>query len=277
MKVVGSGVIIEIDESKFGKRKFHRGKRVEGKWEFGGVERETGACFMKVVDDRTTNSVLSVINEYECPKYAKDIHLVHRNRTIDGSEWRCRVQAKKNPHFVWRSVRRGTWFSESKLSISIILRLTSYWFGKSMNEFLVNDLNINKATVLDWYMFCCEVCMIACVNESAKLGGEGVIVEIDESLLGKLEEEKSEMKLSIWWNSESRKNVSSVWWPIERKRNYLQYFGNSNSSDNSARLIGKPSRADINFGKLKEARIILEAIWRRRHLALLFSNIRKFL
>ncbi|GFQ99115.1 hypothetical protein TNCT_245161, partial [Trichonephila clavata] len=51
MKVGGSGVIVEIDESKFGKHKFHRGKRVEGKWVFGGVERETDACFMKVVAD----------------------------------------------------------------------------------------------------------------------------------------------------------------------------------------------------------------------------------
>ncbi|KAF8784297.1 putative transposase-like protein like [Argiope bruennichi] len=67
MKVGGSGVTVEIDESKFGKRKFNRGKRVEGKWVFGGVERETGKCFMKVVDDRTTDSLLSVINEYILP------------------------------------------------------------------------------------------------------------------------------------------------------------------------------------------------------------------
>ncbi|GFR13662.1 DDE_Tnp_IS1595 domain-containing protein [Trichonephila clavata] len=67
MKVGGSGVIVGIDESKFGKRKFHWGKRVQGKWVFGGVERETGACFMKVVADRTTDSLLSVINEYILP------------------------------------------------------------------------------------------------------------------------------------------------------------------------------------------------------------------
>ncbi|GFR00233.1 DDE_Tnp_IS1595 domain-containing protein [Trichonephila clavata] len=67
VNVGGSGVIVEIDESKFGKRKFHRGKRVEGKWVFGEVERETGACFMKVVADRTTDSLLSVINEYILP------------------------------------------------------------------------------------------------------------------------------------------------------------------------------------------------------------------
>ncbi|GFU24774.1 hypothetical protein TNCV_793961 [Trichonephila clavipes] len=39
---------------------------------------------------------------------------------------------------------KGHWFSESKLAIIIILRLTRYWFGKSMNAFVVNDLKVNK-------------------------------------------------------------------------------------------------------------------------------------
>ncbi|CAG8848563.1 18529_t:CDS:2, partial [Racocetra persica] len=30
--------IVEIDKSKFGKRKYNKGKRVEGQWVFGGVE-----------------------------------------------------------------------------------------------------------------------------------------------------------------------------------------------------------------------------------------------
>ena len=39
VKIGGEGKIVEIDESKFGKRKFHRGRRVDGVWVFGGVER----------------------------------------------------------------------------------------------------------------------------------------------------------------------------------------------------------------------------------------------
>ncbi|GFV68683.1 CCHC-type domain-containing protein [Trichonephila clavipes] len=37
--------------------------------------------------------------------------------------------------------------------------LTRYWFGKSINAFVVNDVKVNKNTVADWYMFR-EVCMI---------------------------------------------------------------------------------------------------------------------
>ena len=33
----GTGIIVEIDESKFVKRKYHKGLRVEGAWVLGGV------------------------------------------------------------------------------------------------------------------------------------------------------------------------------------------------------------------------------------------------
>ena len=38
-KIGGNGVEVEIDESKFGKRKYYRGHRVEGQWVFGGREK----------------------------------------------------------------------------------------------------------------------------------------------------------------------------------------------------------------------------------------------
>ncbi|GFX16842.1 uncharacterized protein TNCV_2518201 [Trichonephila clavipes] len=89
-----------------------------------------------------------IASRYECPRCKKEMHLQERKGTVDGLEWRCRSQSKDNPHDVVRSVRKGTWFSESKLAITIILRLTRYWFGKSMNAFVVND----DLTVTSWWM-----------------------------------------------------------------------------------------------------------------------------
>ncbi|GFU44264.1 hypothetical protein TNCV_3041111 [Trichonephila clavipes] len=83
-----------------------------------------------------------IASRYECPRCKKNMRL--QKRKVVGYKWRCRNQSKDNRHDVVRSVRKGTWFSESKLAITIILRLTRYWFGKSMNAFVVNDLKVNK-------------------------------------------------------------------------------------------------------------------------------------
>jgi hypothetical protein len=48
----GVGRKVEIDESKYGRRKYHRGHRVEGQWVFGGFERESGNVFMIAVENR---------------------------------------------------------------------------------------------------------------------------------------------------------------------------------------------------------------------------------
>ncbi|GFY27694.1 uncharacterized protein TNCV_241621 [Trichonephila clavipes] len=81
--------------------------------------------------------------------------LRERKGTIDGYEWRCRTKVGENPHDVCKS-------------------------------FAVKDVRVNINTMVDWYMFCREVCMVAVLNESEPLGSEGKIVEIDESLFVKM-------------------------------------------------------------------------------------------
>ena len=50
-KIGGPGKTVQIDESKVGKRKYHRGHRVEGQWVFGGIEEDTRKCFLVPVED----------------------------------------------------------------------------------------------------------------------------------------------------------------------------------------------------------------------------------
>ena len=51
-RIGGPGKIVKIDESKFGRRKYHRGRVVEGQWVFGGICRETKECFVVPVNSR---------------------------------------------------------------------------------------------------------------------------------------------------------------------------------------------------------------------------------
>ena len=51
----------EIDESKFGKRKYNRGRRREGQWVWGGVERGSDEVFMQITPSRDAATLLPVI------------------------------------------------------------------------------------------------------------------------------------------------------------------------------------------------------------------------
>lgn len=60
---IREGVTVEIDESKFGKRKYHRGHAVEGQWVFGGVERDSGWLFLVPVEKRDKDTLLKIIKD----------------------------------------------------------------------------------------------------------------------------------------------------------------------------------------------------------------------
>ena len=63
----GPGVVVEVDESKFGKRKFNTGRLVDGTWVFGGFERGSKRCFFVPVPSRGADVLLEVINTWIRP------------------------------------------------------------------------------------------------------------------------------------------------------------------------------------------------------------------
>lgn len=63
----GPGCIVEIDEAKFGKRKYNRGRLVKGQWVLGGVVRVTGESFFIPVPDRTRKTLTKLVRKYVRP------------------------------------------------------------------------------------------------------------------------------------------------------------------------------------------------------------------
>ncbi|XP_046142308.1 uncharacterized protein LOC123987938 isoform X2 [Osmia bicornis bicornis] len=60
----GSPIVVQIDEAKFGKRKYNRGRVVEGHWVLGIVDTETNDCRMIVVANREAQTLISIIKEH---------------------------------------------------------------------------------------------------------------------------------------------------------------------------------------------------------------------
>lgn len=63
-QIGGNGIIVEIDEAKFGRRKYNRGRLITGQWLFGGIERHTKKMFVIPVPSRKSDVLLPLIRKY---------------------------------------------------------------------------------------------------------------------------------------------------------------------------------------------------------------------
>ncbi len=109
-KIGGPGVIVEIDEMKLGKRKYNRGRRIEGQWCFGGIERREDKddpikCFIIPVQDRTRNTLLPIIQEY-----------IEDGTTIYSDCWRA-YDTLNDEGFVHHSVNHSLHFRDPETGV----------------------------------------------------------------------------------------------------------------------------------------------------------------
>jgi transposase-like protein len=63
----GEGIEVEIDEAKLGKRKYNKGKRVEGQWIFGILERNSSNCCIIPVNSRDEETLIDAIQMFIRP------------------------------------------------------------------------------------------------------------------------------------------------------------------------------------------------------------------
>jgi transposase-like protein len=64
-QIGGEEIVVEIDKTKMGKRKYNRGHRVEGVWVVGGVERTPERrVFFVAVENRNAETMREVLTRY---------------------------------------------------------------------------------------------------------------------------------------------------------------------------------------------------------------------
>ncbi|VDN58144.1 unnamed protein product [Dracunculus medinensis] len=114
-----------------------------------------------------------------------------------------------NKHIYWRCskrtcqrkmrIRSGNWLEGSRIPISTILRFMRCWCEDLTSiEWCQRELKLSKDTTVDWNNRMREVCIFAVQRNKKKIGGEGLIVEIDESLFTKRKNSTSRMLSQQW-------------------------------------------------------------------------------
>lgn len=99
------------------------------------------------------------------------------SRSLDEFAWRC-ITCRST-----RTIRDGTFFSNSKLTLRQVMDLMFYWSqGLDSHVFINRHCGIKgDATIVDWKNFMRDVCVEYCLKHPATIGGVGHVVEIDES------------------------------------------------------------------------------------------------
>ena len=123
--------------------------------------------------------------ERSCPMCAGEMSLTRCEDRSDGLKWECRKQVNGKRHKAEVSIRKGSWFEKSKMTLEEILKLT-YWWCQDLDQAQIkHEVGLAESTGVDWDSFCREVCEITLLENSDKLGGKGKVVQIDESKFGK--------------------------------------------------------------------------------------------
>ena len=110
----------------------------------------------------------------------KEMQLIQRERCIDGYSFYCNHCRK------YVSVRKGSFFEGSHLDLGTVLKIIYYYsFDVGNQRFFENVLLISSKTIVDWKNFIRDVYSNYIIENSQRVGGDGVIVQVDESKLCK--------------------------------------------------------------------------------------------
>ncbi|KAA3670442.1 uncharacterized protein DEA37_0003830 [Paragonimus westermani] len=105
---------------------------------------------------------------------------VKKARYGDGYIWKCpNKQCNKEV-----SIRKGTFFEGSHLSIATIIRFTYYWaYEMDSTATLQRELRIANDATVDWKNFLRDICAQFYEHHPRQIGGMNKTVEIDECML----------------------------------------------------------------------------------------------
>lgn len=152
-----------------------------------------------------------IASKYKCPTCGLKMILSPFLRLEDGWMWRCQRNIMGKRHYIKRSVRKGSWFENSSLSLVKLLSMTYMLIANYKCKLIAHELKITINTIPEWRKFYRLVCVNACLNESSNVGGENKIVEIGESAFDEQKYSKDSSVKGTW-----------IFWGVEHgSRNFF--------------------------------------------------------
>lgn len=116
-------------------------------------------------------------NAVQCDNCNKPASLISRKRTKDGKEWRC-----SQCSFIC-SVRKGSFFHRSHLSLHQIIILIYCWANDLPQNIAAHEADTRASTVVEWFNFCRGECIQWLQRNPVEVGGfeedgQPIVVEV---------------------------------------------------------------------------------------------------
>ena len=166
--------------------------------------------FNGILQFATDDAILELYYNHGMLLRSKDCPICGRTCVKSGTYFRCqktwRISIRDGREFETtkcnfrKSIFHKTWLERSQLALQQNFRFMMMWLqtNASREELIFNNVGISKQTIVDWSMFCREVCIYACHSSTVRLGGEGIIVEIDEAKFGKRKYNRGRIVDGVW-------------------------------------------------------------------------------
>lgn len=145
-------------------------------------------CLRDLRDNTSTNikaieyaRKLNLLSSHvTCNPCNRPMSFVMKKSYGDGYVWKC-PNRKCNKE---RTIRKNSCFENCKLSIATVFDLMYFWANDMhKHKFIMKELNLSSSTVVEWMNFMRDITVDYYESHHEKIGGPGVIVEIDECQL----------------------------------------------------------------------------------------------
>ncbi|XP_005108056.1 uncharacterized protein LOC101855051 isoform X1 [Aplysia californica] len=162
-QIGGANFCVEVDEAKFGKRKFNRGRVANGQWVFGGICRETKECFLVPVQDRTQETLVNLIKKHVAPGTIIRSDCFKSNECLEREGFR-HLTIKHSENFgdrhtsAYTNIVESTWWAVKKSLCSTHAHTQKQHFAAYLAEYIWHQQNVD--TKCKFIQFLKEICKV---------------------------------------------------------------------------------------------------------------------
>lgn len=103
-----------------------------------------------------------------------------KRKCLDGYNWRCELCGQ------WNSIRKGSYFEKSRFALYTIIQLLYHFCMETPLKQVQDMLNVSHSTLVEFNQKIRFTIHKYIEGKNIMLGGNGVIVEIDESMFARV-------------------------------------------------------------------------------------------